>query len=502
MPLHHVSRVALVVLSLAFVACGDSGPTEPEVRPPAAALALSGSGQSGEVGGALPAPLVVQVKDAKGRAVSGVSVAWTVAQGGGSVSGATTTDAQGQAQASWTLGTTAGAQSVQAGVSGLQPVVFSATATSDRAASVQITPDSVVLQTWGDTARLSAVVKDQFGNVIPGAAVTWSSSDTTLASVNATGVVVSYPAGRAGTSMITATSQGVRASSKAIVKLQVNARCMPPTSFPVRRAVGGLPSFSVQDSLDTPGLAYSRHDAVTFDHDRDGDEDVVVLSYEMPPNEPYGGALLVWSNNGAGRFSDVGLQALGGTPIVVDNSSNHTVVADFNGDGLLDMFVALGGYDAGSFPGAKNLLVLGGAGGTFREVGASNLSPNTKAFTHSAAGADIDCDGDVDLYEGNIERGSPHLLINTGGAVFHSENSRLPSEIAQLNKQYLSAEFCDVDRDGDREPLPRRVAATGRNRSTSDQRRLRPVSRRPSGNAARRLLPQREHHDQREMHRL
>jgi hypothetical protein len=85
------------------------------------------------VGTALPAPLVVVVKDAGNNAVAGVSVAWAVGSGGGSVSAATsTTNAAGEAQISWTLGAAVGTQSVTASVTGLtgSPVSFTATAVS------------------------------------------------------------------------------------------------------------------------------------------------------------------------------------------------------------------------------------------------------------------------------------------------------------------------------------------------------------------------------------
>lgn len=56
-------------------------------------------------------------------------------------------------------------------------------------ASVTVSPDSATIIT-DDTLRLTAVVHDSAGNVVPGVAVSWSSADTTIATItNALGTV-------------------------------------------------------------------------------------------------------------------------------------------------------------------------------------------------------------------------------------------------------------------------------------------------------------------------
>lgn len=107
------TRFVPVVLAVAFVAACRSSET-PIPRTPTTLAIVSGSNQTGDLATALAAPLVVRALDAAGRAVSGVAIAWTVT-GGGSVSPvATTTDAQGQASATWTLGATPGTQTATA----------------------------------------------------------------------------------------------------------------------------------------------------------------------------------------------------------------------------------------------------------------------------------------------------------------------------------------------------------------------------------------------------
>ncbi|HET8625160.1 MAG TPA: Ig-like domain-containing protein, partial [Gemmatimonadales bacterium] len=79
----------------------------------------------------LPAPLVIRVTDAAGRGLGGVTVAWIVTDGGGSVKPViTTTGGDGQASTRWTLGTSAGRNRVTAVVSGFGNEEFEARGTS------------------------------------------------------------------------------------------------------------------------------------------------------------------------------------------------------------------------------------------------------------------------------------------------------------------------------------------------------------------------------------
>jgi len=77
---------------------------------------VSGDAQSATVGKALAQPLVVQVNDSTTHAVAGATVTFSVSGGGGSVgTPSATTDVNGQARTTWTLGPVSGTQSVSAG---------------------------------------------------------------------------------------------------------------------------------------------------------------------------------------------------------------------------------------------------------------------------------------------------------------------------------------------------------------------------------------------------
>jgi hypothetical protein len=111
-------------------------------RAPAKLELVSGNGQSAVTGKTLSHPLVVRVLDAANASIQGVTVTWAVTGGDGSVSPASgPTNSQGSASAEWTVGASPGPQTLTASISGLTPVLFTATATASREAEIgQWTP--------------------------------------------------------------------------------------------------------------------------------------------------------------------------------------------------------------------------------------------------------------------------------------------------------------------------------------------------------------------------
>jgi hypothetical protein len=96
--------------------------------PPAALTIVSGNNQTAVAGTTLPLPLLVRVTDQNGNVVPGATVNFAVTGGGGTASAATaTTDAHGQVQVTWTLGTVEGANTAQAQVGTLAAAIFHAT---------------------------------------------------------------------------------------------------------------------------------------------------------------------------------------------------------------------------------------------------------------------------------------------------------------------------------------------------------------------------------------
>ena len=90
---------------------------------------LSGDAQQGAPGASLAEPLVVSVLDQTGAAFAGASVTFAVTAGEGTLSATTaTTDENGRAASTLTLGSQPGASTVTVSVAGLDPVTFTATA--------------------------------------------------------------------------------------------------------------------------------------------------------------------------------------------------------------------------------------------------------------------------------------------------------------------------------------------------------------------------------------
>ncbi|MDQ4080980.1 MAG: Ig-like domain-containing protein [Gemmatimonadota bacterium] len=80
-------------------------------------------------------------------------------------------------------------------------------------ARVIIAPDSVALPR-GETMRLEAMLVDASGNELDGREIRWTSSDTTRVTITSAGMIT---AASAGSSRVTATSEGKADSVKVIV---------------------------------------------------------------------------------------------------------------------------------------------------------------------------------------------------------------------------------------------------------------------------------------------
>ena len=190
---------------------------------PAAAarmLLASGNGQTGTVGKALGDSLVVLVRDAYDNQVPGTSVAWSVIAGSGVLSAATTvSDAAGRAAVSWTLGTAAGVRSdsAMAGVAGLagSPVIFVADAAPGPASLLERASGDAQTGTVGTALADSLVViaRDQYGNPVAGAAVTWTTAEGTVSAAMA-------PTNAAGRSAVRWTLGGLAGAQQATATLR------------------------------------------------------------------------------------------------------------------------------------------------------------------------------------------------------------------------------------------------------------------------------------------
>lgn len=439
-----------VALLLLLAGCNDSGTTSP---PPAPDVGIvSGNGQTGAVGEPLSSSLVVRVADRDGAPAAGVPITWSTDAGQGSIAGDARTDAQGRAEAIWTLGTSMGAQQAMASAEGIGSATFGATARPGPAAVVTLSADTVPLDHHGGTATLSAVAEDAYGNAVATGGLQWVSADTLVARVGPDGTVEGR---QPGETVVRAELDGVAGEASARVHLQANPSCSVPGSAPARGPVGPLPSFAGAGGyFDVRPPRYDMAEPAVADFDGDGLEDLILMSSNFPPN-PDLGEVLYWRNTGSG-YVDATLEVLG-TDTIRAWHTRQVEVRDLNGDGLPDVFAVQHGYDS-SPDGAPELLFITQGDGTMKEVARERLDPyETGNYSHASAAGDADCDGDVDLFAGSGGGGgrqTNHLYVNDGAGHFTAEDDRMPADAADPSKiQVTAALFCDLDVDGDQDLL-------------------------------------------------
>ena len=182
------------------------------------------------------------------------------------------------------------------------------------------------------------------------------------------------------------------------------------------------------------------------DFNGDGLEDVVITKMTFQTTETYELDILLNDGNGGMTLATSGI--FSGTVPAVQNPKK-VIVADFNGDGRSDIFVADHGYDVDPHPGYQNTLVLSTPDGKL--MNASGNLPQQSDFSHSASAADIENDGDLDLYVGNTWGQNmipPQIWLNAGDGSFTIAQDRLPITQTNLSLNgYTASEFVDVNKD-------------------------------------------------------
>jgi hypothetical protein len=118
-----------------------------------------------------------------------------------------------------------------AGVTAIVPTVVSEVPQGPPAlGSLDISPGSVSLEGLGTQRQLSVTARDSLGNVMSGQSVTWTSSNTSVATVNGSGMVT---ARGVGTAMIMAAA-ACCSSDEVPVTVSENSPPPPPASVAIR----------------------------------------------------------------------------------------------------------------------------------------------------------------------------------------------------------------------------------------------------------------------------
>jgi len=222
---------------------------------------------------------------------------------------------------------------------------------------------------------------------------------------------------------------------------------------------GTFTDVSEKSGLDAKPAKTLSVQAAWFDYDNDGLLDLVVSNYTLwTPDEDRRCTVRgveaychpqtypavpqrLYHNLGGGKFEDVTEKSgFAKSP----GKGMGIAIADFNGDGWMDVFIA---NDT-----ERNLLFLNQGNGTFKEVGLEyGVAYNDSGATVSAMGADAkdyDNDGLVDIFYNN--------LMGQTWALFHNQHARSfrysspAANIVQLSEHFSgwSNGFVDYDNDG------------------------------------------------------
>jgi hypothetical protein len=205
------------------------------------------------------------------------------------------------------------------------------------------------------------------------------------------------------------------------------AHLIPPAAFESKENIGRFVDIAPSLGLDSVDAAGG---AIVDDFDNDGFLDVVETSFD--PCQP----MHAFRNNGDGTFADVTARSrlteqLGGI---------NSVQTDYNNDGWLDIFVMRGGWE---WP-MRNSLLRNNGNGTFSDVTADAGLLSIDHPTHSAAWADFDNDGWLDVFVGH-EHTPSQLFRNKGDGTFEDVSAR-----AGVNREAFTkgVAWGDYDDDG------------------------------------------------------
>ena len=358
------------------------------------------------------------VRDQNGRAMSDAAVSW--ATGDPSVatvsaSGLITATGNGDTRVTASSGTATGSAEV---------------AVQQQVSSVVVSPPSASLAE-GDTVRLRAEARDARGNEVTGTGFSWSSTDGSVATVDSTGLV---HARVRGTARISAAADAISGTAE----ITVTPRLIPPsqvvdegTSHSLQTTGMRLPHGRVRR-----GRSGTSHAVVYADLNQDGHTDLFYAPLNRTPNplRPE-----VHLNDGSYDFQ-FAPGFLGQDP-PASVHARKALTGDFNGDSRPDIFVLATGYDVDPFPGESNYVLLSSNDGYVRGSGLDSIV----GYHHGGASADIDADGDLDVFVTENFKG-PFFLLNDGSGSFRKDTER----IQDINYQagIYTAELVDVDRDG------------------------------------------------------
>jgi len=206
-----------------------------------------------------------------------------------------------------------------------------------------------------------------------------------------------------------------------------SAYLIPPATFAATEDVGRFRDVAPQAGLSVVATAGG---VIVEDLAGTGRFDVVTSNFDSC------GPLHYFRNNGEGTFTErtsaAGLDGqLGGL---------NLVQTDYNNDGCKDIFVLRGGWELPQ----RNSLLRNNCDGTFTDVTAASGLAEPATSSQTAAWADINNDGLLDLFVGNEDR-AVQVFLNNAGRGFEEISRSAGFDRAGFTKGVSAA---DYDNDG------------------------------------------------------
>ncbi len=162
------------------------------------------------------------------------------------------------------------------------------------------------------------------------------------------------------------------------------------------------------------------------DYNNDGLQDLYVVNSSGSNNSLY-------KNLGNRSFQKITT----GSIVTDGGTSTGASWGDYNNDGYLDLFVSNGGNQV-------NFLYQNNGDETFTKITSGDIVTDT-GQSHGSAWADYDNDGDLDLYVSNDQGQNNFIYANNGDGTF----TKVTNVISQDGGKSFGAGWADIDNDGD-----------------------------------------------------
>ncbi|RMG65177.1 MAG: CRTAC1 family protein, partial [Bacteroidetes bacterium] len=192
------------------------------------------------------------------------------------------------------------------------------------------------------------------------------------------------------------------------------------------RNEGGGNFTKMNSEVILPGNGYSLG-ATWCDYDNDSDPDLFVPNDNDEDN-------FLFRNNGNGTFSRV----TEGEIVTDGGSSVGSAWADFDNDGDMDLYVTNRGRQA-------NFFYENNGDGTFTRITDGAIA-NDIGDSQGCTWGDMDKDGDLDLFVTNSGDGHHFLYMNQGDGTFDRDDDE---PITRIQNYALGTAMADIENDGD-----------------------------------------------------